>query len=175
MLKTNSFPDSPRLGFRIPVPFDAGFYLRLFTDPDYIRFISDRGVRTLEAARTYIEENTLPSFERNGGIGLWIVSEKDSDTPIGICGLVVREGLEIPDLGYAFLSQHRGKGYAREAAEAVLEFARSELGLGELCAITHPENDRSALLLTKIGFQSNGQRTLPKIEGISNYFVADLK
>ncbi|WP_420412812.1 GNAT family N-acetyltransferase [Roseibium sp.] len=174
MLAPNCLPESPRLSFRKPVLEDAGFYLALLTDPDYIRFISDRGITSLEAARGFIEENTLPAFERNGGFGLWVVEQKDSGNPVGLCGLVVREGLNMPDLGYAFLKEHRGNGYAREAALSVLDFAHFELGFRELCAITSPENGRSAALLKKIGFRQDGQRSLPKIEGIADYFVADL-
>lgn len=171
---TERFPGSPRLAFRKPEPSDAPFYLQLMSDPDYIRFIADRGITTLEAACTFIEKNTLPSFEKNGGVGLWLVEEKSSGDPAGICGLVVRDGLEMPDLGYAFLDKFRGKGYAREAAEAVLLFSGAELGLGQICAITHPANSRSAELLLKTGFRASGQRDLPQIDGISDYYVADL-
>lgn len=174
MERQNRLPASQRLRFRIPTLEDAVFYMALLSDPDYIRFISDRGITTPEKARTFIEENTLPSFARQDGVGLWVVEEHASGTPIGLCGLVMRDGLDMPDLGYAFLKEHRGKGYAVEAAEAVVEFARTELELEGLCAITHPENARSADLLIKVGFHPEGQRVLPKIDGITNYFVADL-
>ncbi|MGV2978179.1 GNAT family N-acetyltransferase [Roseibium alexandrii] len=175
MLKPDGMPQSPRLRFRLPELSDAAFYQSLMSDPDYIRFIADRGITSIEAARAYIDEKVLPGFEENEGVGLWIIAEKDSDDPVGLCGLVVRDGLDMPDLGYAFHKDHRGKGYAQEAAKAIIAFARSELGLSQLCAITHPENARSSALLMKIGFQPNGQKSLPKIEGIADYFVADLQ
>jgi len=174
MLKPDGMPQSPRLRFRLPELSDAAFYQSLMSDPDYIRFIADRGITNLDAAHAYIDEKVLPGFEENEGVGLWIVAEKDSDEPVGLCGLVVRDGLEMPDLGYAFHKNYRGNGYAQEAAKAVIAFARSELGLTQLCAITHPENVRSSALLMKIGFQPNGQKSLPKIEGIADYFVAEL-
>ncbi len=164
-----SCPASERLRFRQPNEGDASFYLRLMNEPDYIRFIRDHGIRTNEEAAEHIRTKTLPRFAEQG-FGLWLVELKETGEPIGVCGLVVREELDCPDLGFAFLEEHRGKGYGREAGLAVLDFVRKDLKLGALCAIADPENTRSGNLLTKIGFEANGQRYLAAFATTSNYY-----
>ncbi|MEP3045293.1 MAG: GNAT family N-acetyltransferase [Roseibium sp.] len=167
---STSNPASQRLTFRRPTPEDAAFYLKLMNEPDYIRFITDHGIRSEADALSYIEAKSLARFEKHG-VGLWVFEITESTTPVGVCGLVVRDGLDYPDLGYGFLEAFRGKGYAREAGQAVLEFAQSELNLKTLCAITDPENTKSSRLLEKIGFVQNGQKDLAEIGEISDYFI----
>lgn len=162
-----------RLRLRLPVLADAPFYLALLTEPDYIRFISDAKVRTVRTAEAFIKLRSLPRFEKFG-MGLWVVETLESREPIGICGLIVREELDHPDLGYAFLSAHHGKGYAREAAAATVTFARDELKLDWLSAIIDPANERSAHLLTHLGFRRDGQTTLQSIGAVSDYFIKPL-
>ncbi|MBD8891557.1 GNAT family N-acetyltransferase [Roseibium litorale] len=162
-----------RLRLRLPELTDAAFYLTLLNEPDYIRFISDAKVRTLRTAEAFIKLRSLPRFEKYG-TGLWVVEKLDTCDPIGICGLIIREGLDHPDLGYAFLSSHQGKGYAREAARAAIGFAREHMKLDWLCAIIDPGNERSAKLLTDLGFHRDGQRMLESIGAVSDYFVKPL-
>ncbi|MEP2703619.1 MAG: GNAT family N-acetyltransferase [Roseibium sp.] len=167
---SSSIPVSKRLTFRLPTREDAAFYLKMMNEPDYIRFIADHGIRCEEDALGYIEAKSLARFEKHG-VGLWVVETRATGTPIGVCGLVVRDGLDYPDLGYGFLEAHRGKGYAREASQAVLDFARSNLNMKTLCAITDPDNERSNGLLKKVGFVQDGQKYLAEIGEISDYFI----
>jgi hypothetical protein len=69
--------DTPRLALRWLAPDDAPFILELLNDPDWIRFIGDRGVRTVEGAREYIEKGPAASYARNG-FGLWLTQLRDS-------------------------------------------------------------------------------------------------
>ncbi len=141
-----------RLVFREAVAADAPFFLSLMSEPDYIRGIGDRGISSLGLAAGYIE-NKLSASYRENGFGLWLVCLKGQVNPIGICGLVSREGFDTPDLGYAFLAEHTAKGFAREAACGVLDHARQQLGITKLHAIVSPDNDRSIHLLEKVGFR----------------------
>ncbi|WP_165814692.1 GNAT family N-acetyltransferase [Labrenzia sp. 011] len=168
------YPTSERLRFRLPSPNDAGFYLKLMNEPDYIRYISDAGIRTTEQAVQYIKGKTLARFAANG-VGLWLVELKETGQPIGVCGIVVRKELDHPDLGFALLEEFRGQGFGQEAGQAVQEFTQKELKLRTLCAITHPQNTRSANLLRKIGFEADGQRHLSEIGETSDYFVWKLR
>jgi len=168
------FPASARLRFRLPSTNDAAFYQKLMSEPDYIRYIADYQIDTPDDAAAYIKSKSLARFAAQG-VGLWLVELKETREPIGVSGLVVRKELKFPDLGFAFLSDYRGQGYGREAGQAVLEFASSELKLRTLCAITHPNNERSAHLLTKLGFEANGQRHLQEIGSTSNYYVWKLR
>lgn len=130
---------------------DAAFILQLLNEEGFIRFIGDKGVRTLEDARDYILQGPMDSYARNG-FGLYAACLRDA-TPIGICGLVKREGLNDPDLGFAFLSRYWSMGYAVESAAAVLAHARDVLGLERVVAITSPDNWSSIGVLEKIGLK----------------------
>ena len=131
---------------------DADFILRLLNEPSFIQNIGDRGVRTLEDARSYILRVPIASYEKNG-FGLYLVILKESGKSIGMCGLIKRDQLEDVDIGYAFLPEFWSKGYAVEAALAVKEYARDVIGLKRLIAITDPENQASIRVLEKIGLR----------------------
>ena len=132
---------------------DAAFMLRLLNEPSWLRFIGDRGVRTLEDARRYILEGPVDMYGRLG-FGLYATTLKEDDSaPIGICGLVKRDGLEDVDIGFALLPGFWGKGYAYEAASGVMAYAKSVVGLTRIVAITSVDNESSARLLEKIGLR----------------------
>jgi RimJ/RimL family protein N-acetyltransferase len=99
-------------------------------------------------------------YERHR-IGLMLVELREGGQPVGICGLLRREGLDDPDLGFAFLPEHRGKGYAAEAASATLAHGRDELGLGRILAITSLDNHASGRVLEKLGFHFDRIVTMP--------------
>ncbi|HEU5097697.1 MAG TPA: GNAT family N-acetyltransferase [Roseiflexaceae bacterium] len=138
---------------------DAAFILELVNDPGWLRFIGDRGVRTLEDARNYIQNGPVEMYDRLG-FGLYAVDLKGGGTPIGMCGLLKRATLPAVDLGFAFLPRFAGQGYAAEAAAAVLAYAHQALGLARVLAITSPDNTRSIKLLERIGFQFAGMLQL---------------
>jgi RimJ/RimL family protein N-acetyltransferase len=131
---------------------DAEFVLELVNDPAWLRFIGDRGVRTLDDAREYIRKGPVDSYSRLG-FGLYAVEQKEGGSPIGICGLVKRDFLDDVDIGFALLPAFRGKGYAREAARATMSYAREVVGLERIVAITSADNDASARLLEEIGLR----------------------
>ena len=144
--------ETDRLRLRRLTPDDAEFILRLLNEPSFIENIGDRRVRTLEGARAYILNGPVASYERNG-FGLWLVEEKDSRAPVGLCGLIKRDALEDVDLGYALVPEHWSKGYALEAASGAMTYAREGLGLRRVVAITDVKNQSSIRLLEKLGFR----------------------
>src|SRR5579863_8231406 len=85
---------------------DDAFILELLNEPAFLRFIGDKGVRTLDDARDYISKGPIDSYRRFG-FGLYLVSVRSGGTPVGICGLVKRDTLDDVDVGFAFLPQHR--------------------------------------------------------------------
>jgi hypothetical protein len=151
---------------------DEAFVLQLLSEPGFLENIGDRGVRDLAGATGYIEKGPAASYATNG-FGLWRVVEKASGLPVGICGLIKRDVLEHPDVGYAFLRTAWGRGYAQEAARATLAHGRKVLGLGRIVAITTPGNSASQRVLEKIGFRAEGMVHLPDHGGESAYFVSD--
>ena len=140
-----------------PLTFaDASFMLELATDPDWLRYIGDRGIHDLDSARGWIETGPMTSF-RDHGFALDRVALKQDDTPIGICGLLQRDDLSGPELGFALLPAFRGRGYATEAAGAVIRQTRDQLSqLPRLSAIVTPDNLASRNLLGKLGFVRDG-------------------
>jgi RimJ/RimL family protein N-acetyltransferase len=135
---------------------DAPFIIELLNQPSFHRYIGDKGVRTLDEARAYIRDGPQASYAANG-FGLWRVTLRSTSESIGMCGLVRRPTLVGPDLGYAFLPGHWGKGYAIEAAAGTVDFARDRLGLFRLLAVTSPDNEASIRLLEKLGFTLDGR------------------
>ncbi|HLE68485.1 MAG TPA: GNAT family N-acetyltransferase [Vicinamibacteria bacterium] len=131
---------------------DAEFILGLLNDPSFLRFIGDKGVRTLDDAREYISNGPVASYERFG-FGLYLTERKEDRVPIGICGLLKRESLKDVDVGFAFLPQFWSKGYAFESASAVMAYGRNVLGLTRIVAVTSPDNDASIRLLSKLGLK----------------------
>lgn len=128
---------------------DAPFFLRLVNDPDWIRNIGDRNVHTDDEARAYLTKSYLANYERNG-FGLYLTALTDG-TPIGMCGVMKRDGLDDIDIGFAFLPEGRGQGYAAEAARASLKYGKEVLKKSRVVAIVLPSNTPSVALLTKIG------------------------
>lgn len=131
---------------------DAEFIFTLVNDSSWLRFIGDRGVHTLQDARDYIRKGAMESYARHG-FGLYLTILKDSGTPIGICGLVKRETLMDVDIGFAFLPQFVGKGYACESASAVMAHAKNDIGLKRVVAITSLDNHGSIRVLEKLGLR----------------------
>ena len=143
--------DTDRLTIRELNTEDAAFILQLVNEPAWLRFIGDRGIRTLDSARDYVVKGPMEMYARLG-FGLWLVELQEGMLPIGICGLIKREVLADVDLGFAFLSRHQRKGYAYEAAGATMDHAKQVLGITKLAAITTPDNESSRRLLEKLGF-----------------------
>lgn len=144
---------TPRLAIRAFTLDDAAFIVALLNDPGWLRNIGDRGVRTADDARRYLSDGPLASAARHG-FALWAVQRREGDgSPIGMCGLVRREGLDDVDLGYAFLPAGRGQGFAREAAAAVLAHGFAHLGLRRIVAITALDNAASGRVLEAIGMR----------------------
>ncbi len=150
-------------------PADAPFMLALLISRGFIDNIGDRGIRDLEGAAGYIER-VRDSYAVNG-FGLWRCDLKSSGAPIGVCGLVKRDGLEHADVGYALLERFWGHGYATEAAAACLDYGRAVLGLSTIVAIATPANVGSIAVLRKIGMRDAGLIRLPGADEDCSYFT----
>jgi len=131
---------------------DAEFIVDLLNQPSFLKYIGDKSVRTPAEARQFILDGPMASYERFG-FGLYLVELLETETPIGICGLLKREGLVDVDIGFAFLPQFWSQGYAFEAASAVMDYGKGTLGLDRIVAIASPDNERSFKLLAKLGLR----------------------
>lgn len=144
---------SARLTLRLlDAQADAPFILRLLNEPSFLENIGDRGVRSVADARRFIEAGPLAMFAQHG-IGLFAVEMKDSHEAVGMCGLLRRDWLDAPDLGYAFLPEFWARGFAFESATAVLAWGREHRDLTRIVAITRPHNVGSQRVLEKLGMK----------------------
>ena len=139
---------------------DANFIIELVNTPGWLRFIGDRNIKIEEQAKEYLRNGPMKSYEVNG-YGLSLVELKTDGTPIGMCGIIKRDTLENPDIGFAFLPEFEGKGLAFEIANATLAYANDVLKIPVIFAITIPGNTRSIRLLEKMGFKYSNSFTSP--------------
>lgn len=144
---------------------DAPFILEITNSPGWLTYIGDRNIHSINDAGKYLKNDPLLSYQ-TFGFGLFKVSIKDSNHPIGICGFKKRAELEFPDLGFAFLPDFEGKGFAFESSNALLNWVDSNFDHQKILAITLNENHRSISLLQRLGFsqiikyESNGEMLL---------------
>ncbi len=152
--------ETERLLLRRLTTEDAAFVLELVNEPSWLRFIGDRNVHSLDEAAGYISRGPLESYEKNG-FGLYLVVIKESGEPAGMCGLIRRDSLPHPDIGFAFSPRYWGRGYAHEAAAAVMEHGRATHRMNPILAIVNPDNERSISLLEKLGMTFESPYRLP--------------
>lgn len=149
-----------RLELREMTEDDAPFMVELLNDPGFLRYIGDRGVRTPAAAQAYLREGAIASY-REHGYGMYLACLRADGSAAGVCGLVRRDGLDAPDLGFALLPPWRGRGLAAEGSRAVLQYALGPLGLERVVAIATPDNRASITLLEGLGMRHAGNVRLP--------------
>lgn len=152
--------DTSRLRLRPVTTADTELMLAVWNDPAFIHNVMDRGIRTSGQARDAIECGAQKLFA-DYGYGPYCMSLKSDKSMIGICGLFKRENLDDPDIGFAVLPDYCGKGFAGEAADAVVNYARDKLGLGVLTAIVSPSNAPSIALIEKLGLKFERMVTMP--------------
>jgi ribosomal-protein-alanine N-acetyltransferase len=152
--------ETERLCLRPVTRDDAELMLAIWNDPAFIRNVADRGIRTIDEARVAIQSGAQKLFE-DYGYGPYSMALKSDGSQIGICGLFKRDNLDDPDIGFSVLPDYCGKGYAGEAAVAVVDFARRELGITALTAIVSPSNAPSIGLIRKLGLRFERMITMP--------------
>lgn len=167
-----SILETERLKLRELNTDDAEFIFELVNEPAWLQNIGDKGVKNLADAHLYIVNGPQASYAKFG-FGLYLVTLRDSDVAVGICGLLQRETLADVDIGFALLARFCGNGYAVEAAAAVLAHGRNVLGLPRVVAITAPDNLGSKRVLEKIGLRFDRMIELPGYDQPSRFFTTD--
>ncbi|HEY2725593.1 MAG TPA: GNAT family N-acetyltransferase [Parafilimonas sp.] len=126
---------------------DHDFIFSLVNSKGWLQFIGDRNVHSKEDSINYIKriKNTPDLF-------YWVVRLKDSKTSIGIISFLKRNFLEHFDIGFAFLPEFNGHGYAFEATKKILSVVSKKNEYSHILATTIPQNISSIKLLTKLGF-----------------------
>jgi RimJ/RimL family protein N-acetyltransferase len=131
---------------------DASFFYDLANDPDFIKYIGDRNVNTVLDAEKYITDNIIPSYTLHN-FGFYVVRLKEDNSPLGMCGLIKRDWMDYVEIGFAFLTKYRGKGYALESSVVIKQYAKEKIGISTLSAITDVHNEKSGNLLNRLGLE----------------------
>ncbi|MCQ8878512.1 GNAT family N-acetyltransferase [Pseudoalteromonas shioyasakiensis] len=147
---------SSRLIIRAGLLTDTNFILALLNQPSFYQYIADKGIYTQNQAAEYIQTAFIDAHEKQG-FGPYIVTLRDG-TPIGMAGLFKRDYLQVPDIGYAFLAQFTGNGYASEACESLMTLMSNRFGV--LAAITTKDNCASQQVLHKLTFTKQCELTV---------------
>jgi len=166
--------ETERLRIRALTIIDAGFMMQLMNTPTWIKHIGNRNINDKTTASNYIANNIINSYNING-FGLFLVTQKKDNQSAGICGIVKREGLTIPDLGFALMPNFERKGIATEASKAVVKYAKESLQLTQLAGITKPENIASIRVLEKVGMEFKQMIQLPQDANMFSLFTMALR
>ncbi|CAI7591308.1 unnamed protein product [Penicillium glandicola] len=150
------------------------FLVKLWNSEEFIKTCGRTGIDSEEKASNFLRNRVHADYARNN-YGMFLVSLKPHEhaslaesTPIGSVSLMKGEppnAYLAPDIGYAFLPEETGKGYATEAALALLEYAKRELGVGSVFGFCGKEDTHSARVLEKIGFEFRGEKKLKVFGG----------
>ena len=152
--------ETPRLQLRKVDLSDGPFFLRLLNEPSWLQNIGDRGIRSIADAEAYIRTRILAHYAAHG-YGMYVIQRKPQAESIGLCGLVRREFLSGPDLGFALLPEWEGQGYATESARCVMSHAHAQWHIERLLAIAMPGNGRSLAVLSRLGFAFEQTHSTP--------------
>lgn len=148
----NTILNTSRLSLRTINLNDADFMLDLLNDQTFIKNINDRNIRNMEQAKVYIQEKILASYTQHK-YGMYVVQITETQERIGLCGLVFREQLTHPDIGYAYLQKYQGNGYAKEAASAFINYIKAKKEFQKILAICQPQNLASISVIEAMGFK----------------------
>lgn len=145
----NAVIKTKRLLLRYANEHDAAVLLNLVNQPNFIKYIGDKGIYTLNEAKIYIEQSFIASHKHQG-FGPYIITLHSGEV-VGIVGFYKRKELQLPDLGFALLTHYEKNGYIFEAAKALLQ-SRQTLGIKQISAFCAANNTASQRVLLKLGF-----------------------
>jgi len=135
-----------RLSVRPLLYQDAEFLFELVNTPDWIKYIGQKNIHSVKEAQTYAEK-----ILQSPTAHYWLVST-DNSNKAGILTLVKRNYLDTHDIGFAFLPAHFNKGFAFEAASALLKRLADTATMEKIYAVVMPDNTPSLKLLAKLDF-----------------------
>lgn len=137
---------------------DAEAFLPLVSMPEIIRYTGEQVQASLDDVRHIISTRPLADYATHG-YGRMACIEKSSGRLVGFCGLKFLEELNEVDIGYRFLPDCWGKGYATESARVLMQHGASEHGIRRVVGLVHPDNVGSVRVLEKLGLVF--ERALP--------------
>jgi RimJ/RimL family protein N-acetyltransferase len=137
-----------RLNLELLQPDDHAFMRALVNTPGWIEFIGDRNVHSEADALAYIDR-----IMNTENLYYWVARTREGNTPIGVISFLKRSYLEHFDIGFAFLPEFQGAGYALEGAKGVLDMVSGRPEYHPVLATILPHNVNSIRLLEKLGLR----------------------
>ena len=157
---------SSRLSIEPLASGDKEFIFELLNTEGWIRFIGDRNITSVSDAAAYIKK-----IVENPATLYWVVKLAEEKAPVGIVTFIKRNYLEHHDIGFAFLPQFANRGYAYEAATAVLNNIVQSKKFSAIKATTVADNSNSIKLLKKLGLRFENEIEVDK-EKLQVYGIA---
>jgi RimJ/RimL family protein N-acetyltransferase len=165
---------------------DIDFIIKIWNDKSVIQGIGDRNIRTYQDGIDCI--NRMKTSYKQHQFGSWVVeyypsaiTEEQETKPIliGIAGILKRDYLTVPDVGWAFFEQYQFQSFGVEITLALLDWCKAHLNsiypYQKLSGFLSPDNIGSKKLLLKCGFQQGNDFTTPNSEEICEYYEIDLE
>ena len=168
------FIETPRLILREIISEDLDRIFLLDSNPNVMKYIGVEPVKTIEESVETLKK--IQKQYQENGIARWAVVEKESNLLIGWSGLkLLTEPINgfknVYELGYRFLPEFWGKGYATESGKAVLEYGFNQMNLDAIYACVDIENFNSdKILKDKLGFELKGTFIDPLDDATCNWY-----
>lgn len=153
--------ETERCILRETVPEDVDAFYEIYQHPDITKYTEDL-YPDKEQERAYIQEY-IEKVYRYFEFGVWTVILKETGEIIGRAGFSVREGYELPELGYVIGVPWQGRGLAYEICSAILRYGKEEYAFDCVQTLVDSENTASLALCHKLGFTTEGR--VPGIQG----------
>src|SRR5687768_17240310 len=148
--------ETERLVVRKPdFELDADDFFQLNSDEEVMRYI--RPVKTREECDLYLQE-IIAMVNAKPASGRWVIIEKENKQFVGLFAIIPIENTELTQLGYAFLKEHWGKGYATEITAGAIKYYFDNCDEKEVYAVTEEPNIASQKVLHKTGFEMHSTR-----------------
>lgn len=146
-----------RCWLRETVEEDVDSFWRMYQEPEITQY-TEQLYPSPEAERGYVREyrRLVYSFYE---FGVWTVLDRQSGAVVGRAGLSVREGYDLPELGFVIGREWQGRGLAGEVCRGILKYAREQLGFERIQVLVHEENVVSLHLCRKLGFREQSPST----------------
>jgi RimJ/RimL family protein N-acetyltransferase len=155
---TREIARTERLVVRTFVEADRARLVALAGDPVVMRYIGRPGggwgSRTRDEAEAMFDR--LIERGRTNPYSMWAVSEHGDDTLIGWCGMQDLPGSTDIEIGWILAAPYWGRGYATEAAAAVVAYGFERLALPAIVAVAMPENVKSTNVMRRLGMRDCG-------------------
>lgn len=128
---------------------DAEAFWPLVSLPEVLRYTGEQPQTSLDEVRQTLLSRPIRDYEVYG-FGRMACVEKASGRLVGFCGLKYLEDLAEVDIGYRFIPDCWGKGYATESALAIMGTAAAH-GISRVIGLIEPDNVASGRVLEKLG------------------------